>query len=216
MRIFWSNKAFREAARKHVYDSTQKPPTEGFERMTVAFVDSNNRVYYKYADPMDMPMVRKGKYDEYIKWLSRGIDGEELELMIDSIDKAVDECINTMDKNGRIKNISKVSALTKEMRIRKELIVHEEIYFRIMSVSYVREDENPAVWDITLEAEKVEQFKQDSKGGLYDFFMEGPLAGHIAGLNLSEEELTASMNESRALILGTTKWINMLTSEAKS
>lgn len=215
MRLFLSNKRFEEAARKHLYSAQSKPKDKEFAKMSLAFVDSNGVKYYKYDDPMDMPLKRKGKYDEYLKWLSRGLSGEQQIMFLDAMDAAVDECINSMDKGGRIKNIGKTKALTDEMRRREKLIVHEEIYFRIMSVSYVREDENPAVWDGTIETQKIDQFKQDSAGGLHDFFMDGPLAQHIAGCELSVDELTDCMNESRLLAVGTTKWIRMLMSEEK-
>ena len=121
-----------------------------------------------------------------------------------------------MDKNGRIKNIRQIKALTDEMRRRQEMIIHYELYFRIMGVGYIREDQNPAEWDESLENEKVKQFQEDSKGGLSAFFMEGPLSTNIAFYNLSGEELTQLMNESRILAEGTNKWIDMLMSEAKS
>lgn len=216
MRLFLSKSAFDKAAREHIYSAQSKPKTEGFEKMTLAFVDSEKRKYYKYSDDFDLPLERKGKLDRYYGWLSAMMGGHELSDFTDKMEKQLNECINTLDLKGRIEGLAQIQLLINEIRNRKSLIVHEEIYFRIMGVQYIREDQNPAEWDEEFEDAKIEQFKKDSKGGLYDFFYNGPLRKYMAFYNLSEEEWTAYLNESRAIIQGQTNHLNMLTSEARS
>jgi hypothetical protein len=215
MRLFLNDSSFDKAAREHVY-STQSKPAKGFENMSLAFVDSNGVRYYKYNDDFDLPLERKGKLDRYYGWLSSMMDGSEVSEFCEKMSKLVDQSINTLTLDGRIEGLAQIQLIINEMIARKNLIVHEDIYFRIMGVQYISEHQNPAVWDDEIENAKIKQFKEDSKGGLYDFFYTGPLQKHMAFYGVSEQEWTDYLNESRAIIQGQKNYLDMLSSEAKS
>lgn len=241
MRIFWSNKAFREAARKEAPTTpidyscvdiqeheilkekalsyafrSQKPKTEGFEKMRIVFIDSKGRKYYQYDDNLEMPMVRKGKLEMYYNWMASGITGKEIDMFANAIEAAADECINTLKADGKIKHLSRIGAIAEELRRRRDMIVHEDVCFRIIGLQYIREDQDPRIWDQEIEDEKVKQFREDSKGGLEAFFMGSPLKKLLPFSNMSESELTNYLNEFRATVEYQTKLLNISSSEDES
>src|SRR3989304_1119169 len=72
-----------------------------------------------------------------------------------------------------------IGFLIKEIRNRQEMLLHEEILFKIVTALYIREDENADKWDEDIFEQKIHQFRKDSREGLYDFFYNAGISKYV-------------------------------------
>ena len=101
---------------------------------------------------------------------------------------------------GKKPDIAMIGFLIKEMRLREEILLHPELMFDLVGVRYIREDEDPTVIDVDIHREKVEQFKKDSRDGLYDFFYGAGLPAYMPYLKKLENELNEYWKESETKV----------------
>lgn len=124
------------------------------DNLSFSFFDLDGNGYYKFPKELSLPMARLGKLQGYIKWLSSGIDGTELELMLDNIDKALTDGIKTG------KNAAKIGFVVSQLKERKTMIVHDELFYNIIAVQIIRHDESPIHFNNEIHLEKVESFRK--------------------------------------------------------
>ncbi len=124
------------------------------ENLTFAFNDLDGNGYYKFGKDLGLPMARLGKLHEYIKWLSAGITGDELEILLDQADKALTDGIKTG------KNASKIGFVLSEIRDRKQMVVHDELFYNIIAVQFVRHDEDVTTFNNDIQMQKVASFRR--------------------------------------------------------
>jgi len=122
--------------------------------LNFSFHDLAGNSYYKFPKEMGLPMVRLGKLHGYIKYLSAGVSGAELETLVAQADKALSEGI----KSG--KNAAKIGFILTELVERKGLIVHDELFYNIIAVQIIRHDESPTVFNNDIHLEKVKEFRR--------------------------------------------------------
>lgn len=168
---------FKTDFKKYLFDEQGKPPS--FDLLETIFVDSNGKQYYRYKDDFDIPILRKGKLEQLIKELNYGISKDEMTLFLDAMEKAL---------NKGQADVSKIGFLVTQMRERKEILIHPEILFEMVTTLYIREDENPTLIDEEIHADKFQQLKKDSQGGLYDFFYTAGLQKYIPYLTKLEDD----------------------------
>ena len=173
----WIFNLFKTDFLKYAFDEQSKPPS--FDLLETIFVDSNGKRYFRYKDDFDIPILRKGKLEQLIKELGYGISKDEMTLFLDAMEKAL---------NKGQADVSKIGFLVTQMRERKDILIHPEILFEMVTTLYIREDENPALIDEEIHKEKFEQLKKDSQGGLYDFFYTAGLQTYIPYLTKLEED----------------------------
>ena len=173
----WLFNLFKTDFLKFAFDEQGKPPS--FDLLETIFVDSNGKQYYRYKDDFDIPVLRKGKLEQLIKELGYGISKDEMTLFLDAMEKAL---------NKGQADVSKIGFLVTQMRERKDILIHPEILFEMVTTLYIREDENPALIDEEIHKEKFEQLKKDSQGGLYDFFYTAGLSTYIPYLTKLEDD----------------------------
>ena len=188
-------KLFPTAMNKAVFDSQSKPI--GFDKCEFVFVDSNGKRYYRFMNDFDIPVVRVGMIELKLKELSMGLDGSEVDLIAEAMEVA----INRKDKRGMMSpDLGMIGHLTKELKNRKETLVHPDLLMSMVSYLYIREDENAALIDETLHADKIEQFTKDSAGGLAGFFLNAGLSKYLPYLNKLESDLTPTLKLSEAKV----------------
>lgn len=124
------------------------------DSLVFAFNDLDGNGYYKFPADLSLPMSRLGKLHEYIKWLSAGITGEELEVIIDQCDKAIIDCIKTQ------KNWSKIGWALSEIKDRKSMVVHDELFYNIIACQIVRHDESVTEFSNEIQMQKVAAFRR--------------------------------------------------------
>ncbi len=178
---------FKSDFLKFAFDEQSKPVD--FNNLETIFLDSNGKKYFRYKDDFDIPILRKGKLEQLIKELGYGISKDELTMFLDAMEKALDK--------GQA-DVAKIGFIITEMRDRKDILIHPDILFEMVTTLYIREDENPAVIDEEIHAEKYEQLKKDSQGGLYDFFYTAGLTTYIPYLTKLKDDWNLYLEKARA------------------
>src|SRR3990167_4205337 len=130
IKIFY--RLFKKDILRLVYAEQSKP--KDFTDMELAFIDSNGKRYYKYKDEMDMPLKRWAMLQQFFGELTMVMTHGELMRITDAMQTAL---------GGKDRDIAMIGFLIKEIKNRCEMLLHEEILFRIVACLYIREDEEP-------------------------------------------------------------------------
>lgn len=142
----------------------QKPNHSEFSKMKFAFLDSKGRRHFYYEDEFQMPVLRRRQLEIKVQELDSGVSLDTLGLWLDNID----EELKKNDKGEALVNIGRLTGL---LRTRLELDCDVELLMKMACIIYVREDQNPHVWDEDLEREKFNQLMEDRSEVLWDFFI---------------------------------------------
>jgi len=124
------------------------------ENLSFAFADLEGNSYYKFQKELALPMERLGKLHEYIKWLSAGITGDELEVMISQCEKAISEALKDP------KQWSKIGWALSEIKDRKTMVVHDELFYNIIACQIIRHDESITEFNNDIQMQKVASFRR--------------------------------------------------------
>jgi len=162
----------------------------GFENMQKVFVDSEGRTYYNTINDFDLPINRVKELQKRLKRIDSGLSDSELDRLMQVIKKALN--------GGKNPDIGRIGYVVAEFELRKEIWIHEDLWFDVLALKYIREDEKPWLVDPVIHAEKIAQLKVDSQGGLYDFFYKMGLMKSIPYLEKLESDWDVYMDQSRA------------------
>jgi len=185
--LYW---LFGKAVLKVYFNSQSKK--SGFENMQKAFVDSNAKIYYVPNNDFDYPVNRIKEIHKRLKRIDSGLSDTELDRCFAVIKKALN--------SGKNPDLGMIGFAVAEMETRKDIWIHEELWFDVLALKYIREDEKPYVVDMTIHLEKVAQFRKDSQGGLYDFFYKMGLMKSIPFLQKLESDWDVYMDNSIATL----------------
>lgn len=160
-------------------------------KLEYCFSDSLGVKYYKFPESMSLPLERFGKLQEFMMWMSSGITSTELDGLLDEADKALTEGL--LQK----KNAARIGFILSEIRDRKNMVIHTELLYNFLAVQVIREDEAPEFFNNSIQMEKVERFKDETKNGkTYDFFLRIGLKKLNDLFNMSEQEWNRLWEES--------------------
>lgn len=185
--LYW---LFGKAVLKVYFNSQSKK--SGFENMQKAFVDSNGKIYYVPNNEFDYPINRVKEIHKRLKRIDSGLSDTELDRVLAVIKKALN--------SGKNPDIGMIGFAVAEMESRKEIWIHEDLWFDVLALKYVREDEDSSIVDMSIHLEKVAQFRKDSQGGLYDFFYKMGLMRSIPYLEKLESDWDVYMDQSLATL----------------
>lgn len=121
------------------------------------FFDLDGNAYYEYPSTIYLPMARLAKLQEYVMWISAGISGDELDGMLKKADKALSDGL----KAG--KGASIIGFIIQELMDRKNMVIHEELFYNFIAVQLIRHDESPTQFNNEIQMQKVESFKKMNK-----------------------------------------------------
>lgn len=167
----------------------QKPLT--LASLDKAFVDIDGNQIYQFPTAVLFPINRFGKQKEFIQWLDKGLTKEE--------DKKIDNALAEIILNGKdlLEIKQRCGGIFAEKELRREMVTHTEIFYNLLALELVREDENPEVFDNDIHMEKVKTFKRMTKeGSTYFFFQKTALPSLSRFLNYTQEEWDNYWNES--------------------
>lgn len=198
--IYW---IFKKQILKIYY--SDQPKTHGFDRMEKCFVDSNGMQYFKYKEDFDTPLERVRQFERILNELKAGISDENLKTFLDEMEK----CLN----GGKKTEIAKIGFLVTEMKNRRDLVLHPDLMFDLVATLYIREDEEPAEINKTIHSQKIEQFKKDSREGLYDFFYRAGLSKYIPYLTKLESDWDEYWKESKIKVGAMKEFLKASTTE---
>lgn len=174
---------FRKAAIAYAFSTKRKP--NHFDKLTFMFRDTEGRGYYTFGDDFDLFIARKGWIDTKLIEMSAGLTGEEIGKLADAMIKALN--------GGNKPEFSMIGHLAHEIKLRQEIIIHPEIFYDLVALYYVREDEDPAVVDFDVHNEKVEYFK--SSKDMSFFFANSTLTGLLPWLKSMEGSLRTLLKD---------------------
>ena len=170
-----------------IYFSEQST-SAGFENMKVQFVDSEGRRYFSPEKDLDLPHVRTQEIQRRLMGVKFGLDDSYVEDFITAVKAALN--------NGKRPDVAVIGHLINELEARSKRWLHPDVMFDMVAFKYIREDEDPAIIDKNIHAQKVEQFRKDSMGGLYDFFYKARLTDVLPFLKSLESEFPEFFQES--------------------
>ncbi|MES2592412.1 MAG: hypothetical protein V4608_11035 [Bacteroidota bacterium] len=160
------------------------------ENLSFSFFDLAGNGYYKFPKELALPMVRLGKLHEYTKWLSAGVTGSELDDMLDKADKALTDGIKTG------KNAAKIGFVISELRDRKKMVVHDELFYNIIAVQIIRHDESPTEFNNEIQLQKVAEFRKLNESNDTFFLNISEYLKALNWSNITREELLDTLNNS--------------------
>jgi uncharacterized membrane protein len=202
---------YPESFHKLVFQSQSKP--DSFDKLEFVFVDSNGKRYYRFMSDMEAPIPRYKAFEMKFKEFSAGVSRDTLTLIIDTMDAALKE---TDKKTGNMKpNIAMIGHLITELRNRKDNLIDPEIMMEMVAYLYVREDENPALIDEDIHAQKVKQFFKDSQSGLYDFFVKAGLNRYMPFLEQSGADWETIFSSMKAKVIALREQLTAYSTEKK-
>lgn len=174
------------------------------DNLSFSFFDLEGNGYYKFPKDLSLPMARLGKLHEYIKWLSAGVTGSELDIMLDNADKALTEGIKTG------KNAAKIGFVISELRDRKSMVVHDELFYNIIAVQIIRHDESPTEFNNEIQMEKVASFRKLNESNDTFFLNISEYLKALNWSNITKDELMDILQNSVTHRQATTEMMTKL------
>lgn len=196
--LFW---LFRKQFLKLAFNTQSKKP--GFENMQKIFIDSNGMSYYSMTDDLELPIIRGKEIQKRIQLIQASISDSNLMSYLDAMEIALN--------SGKKSELAQIGFLIIELKKRIGIYVDMDLLFDTVAIAYIREDENIAIIDNVIHKEKVEQFKKDSQGGLYDFFYNADLTKFIPFTSLSPEEWNEYFEKSELKMKSMQKYLEVYT-----
>lgn len=138
-----------------------------FDNLIFAFKDLDGKSYYRFPEDGASSIERIGAINQFIVYISRGLESTELYELLDIIDWHIENGIKTENR------AAKISGVTHEIRLRERIINSTELYYNYLAAHYVREDEDPRIYNEQAQREKVEAFKK-AAGHMDSFFFALP------------------------------------------
>jgi hypothetical protein len=149
-----------------------------------AFIAPDGMKYYRFPANVQMPFVRLSKQQEYLIYLSSALSSNELEMICEHMDKALTDGLT----NG--KNAAKIGSLVSQIRERKTKCVHTELMINMLALTFIREDEQPAIFDNEIQMQKVEMFLNEADKIDSFFFHLPELTILLDSLNLTGQRFS--------------------------
>jgi hypothetical protein len=132
--------------------------------------------YYKFANETNMPIDRAMSALDVYAEMDLKVDREFLA----SHCKAVDNAVNA----GKLKDIVLLNQI---LQRKMEAITNIDLMYKLASVLYFCESENPNVYDYSLAQKKIQSWK--SQKDVHAFFLQMPIKDLLPSFNTSDMNL---------------------------
>lgn len=173
---------------KKFYVSEQNKPVLWGNLETMPFTDTKGKRYGRFPADMALPVARLAKLMLFYQYLSKGLSPEEDAQIDNAIESALMEGVTVIHQNG-VKGVNengwyaRVLALIHERRKRKDLTDHMQLFYNILAVQIVREDESPTDYNEEIQREKVLEFANNETPERAMFFFQQPELKNLTGLS---------------------------------
>lgn len=161
--------------------------------LTYSFTDDDGYSYYMFPKEVELPIGRMGKLQEYLMWMAKGVSKEEY---IKAIDYAEGALINGLKDS---KGVAKIGFVLHELKDRCNMVVHDELFYNIIAVQIVREDESPTEFNNEIHLQKVAAFKELDKKNDSFFLNIQELLNQLGLTNITKKNLDELLKESQAV-----------------
>ena len=147
--------------------------------------------YSSFPDSLGLPIDRFGKMKHFLMWMASGIAPQELTALLDKASEALASGIKDN------KNAAMIGMCIEEIRGRERMTIHTELLFNFLAVQWVRDDEDPLIYNNQIQLEKVEVLKKENAAGNSYFFFQQKELKMLSNLfRMSEGEWLTYWNES--------------------
>lgn len=119
-----------------------------------SFIDFEGFGYYKFPKGLEMPICRIAKLQEYLMWLSKGVSKTEYIKALDVAEMAMNNGIKDT------KGMAKIGFVIGELKERANMVLHDELFYNILAVQIIRQDESPTSFNNDIHLQKVSVFKE--------------------------------------------------------
>lgn len=147
-----------------------------------------NKTYYRFADINNLPYKRGLMAFAVYAELDMRCTREHLVLHTDAID--------TLIKSNEI-DIFKIKQLNDQLRQRLQLTTDIDLMYKLASVAYFDENEQPESYDSAYAQKKIEFWKANA--GVADFFLSQPMLELMPFLQSVDVDLEAYSNLNKEL-----------------
>jgi hypothetical protein len=206
---------------KHIWDkhktellklyAVEQSPRIELKNLEKRLVDSNGIQYYGFPKSFPVPILRAGRASEYLQWLSSGLSGEELDMLINQADITLTEGL----KHGN--GAAKLGLILEKIRERRKMVIHHELQINFLSCLLIRQDEDPAIFNEQIHKEKVTQFLDELEKGNFHFFFHLPeLQNTLQLYRFTESEWIQFYEESKLQMKVMSEMVKMISLENKS
>lgn len=174
------------------------------DNLAFAFYDLDGKAYYKFSKELELPLCRAAKIQEFVTWLVRGCSKYEYLNLIEVADNALSCGL----KDG--KGISNLGYALHEMKERVKMVVHDELFYNILAVQYIRGDEDTTKFSNEIQQQKVDAFiKLNSSSDTFFLAIQESL-GQFGLSNISKIQLDQILSESYQDRMAKIKMVNTL------
>jgi hypothetical protein len=150
-----------------------------------AFTDHQGRHYYGWEDFAHMPPARANEVDDVLLQIDAGLSNDQLRILSTAITSALTDAVEAKDPKVRNRHIAKANAIAMELQTRPRQIVPRECYYALAAICAVRQDEDPNVFDPTIQAEKMQTFREAAEAGHSFFTQQGAFEKLLAATHSS-------------------------------
>lgn len=158
-----------------------------------AFTDHQGRHYYGWEDFAQMPPARANEVDDVLLQIDAGLSHAQLAQLSTAITSALQDAIDAKDPKVRNRHIAKANAIAMELQARPKQIVPRECYYALAAICSVRQDEAPDVFDPTIQAEKMQTFREAAEAG-HPFFTQQAAFGKLLAVTHSSVDAFARLS----------------------
>lgn len=177
---------------KEFYLSEQNTPVT-LKELSYAF--STSKKYYRFPSNMAMPTSRYGKLQEYLMYMSARLTAENIDLLINKGIEIIEKGIE--NDNGA----SKVAAILYQLGDRNDKIIPHQLIYNYLAVLYVREDEDPKIFNNEIHMQKVDDLMANSDNSFFFRLPELRKLFDLTTMSESEWQTYVSGSESQQRIL---------------
>ncbi|HWB62976.1 MAG TPA: hypothetical protein VG603_05640 [Chitinophagales bacterium] len=159
---------FKKAIGDYVYAHQSKTYREYLE---FAFVDSKGKKYYRFNDLKNMPLALLEQLTILQLEIESRIKGPDL-------DEWIAHCKAIVSSGSRTA-VADVGHMLGALEERRTVLLDPVLMLEVAALLYIREDEDPTVYNKDLHREKFIQLNEDQKNTLYDFFVSAGLSRYF-------------------------------------
>ena len=140
-----------------------------------------------------MPPARANEVDDVLLQIDAGLSHAQLSQLSTAITSALTDAIEAKDPKVRTRHIAKANAIAMELQARPRQILPRECYYALAAICAVREDEDPEVFDVAIQAEKMQTFREAAEAG-HRFFTQQEAFVKLLGVTHSSVDAFAQLS----------------------
>jgi hypothetical protein len=196
---------------------TKKKVTQiKWEGTELAFTIKGKK-YFRFTDIAKLPVTRFVEMQRCEIEMQHQISKREMKLFIEALELAHSDLVLGATNKVKGQALAKIGHYISEMKNRQELLLHPELMFEYATIQYVREDEDPTIYDPAFERHKQAEIKEamQTDSEILDFFDKGRLENYLPVLIELKGDLNQHLSHYQREIDSLTQQLNSHISEAK-